>query len=92
MILLLSSNNHNRKRPLVVLDCSCSISGPVRLKKPGGDRQPPPSMNLYIPICKLSSTTTTHSSSSHCPEVLGRPSSPTSTHQSTIEKSSLTLR
>ncbi|XP_041699854.1 ashwin [Coregonus clupeaformis] len=69
-----SGNDHNRKRPLIGFDGSSSKVGPVRLKKPEGqtsgsgvtDRfKPPPSMNLFKPIRKLSSTTPTPSSSSH---------------------------
>ncbi|CAB1329001.1 unnamed protein product [Coregonus sp. 'balchen'] len=63
-----------RHRPLIGFDGSSSKVGPVRLKKPEGqtsgsgvtDRfKPPPSMNLFKPIRKLSSTTPTPSSSSH---------------------------
>ncbi|XP_035605278.1 ashwin [Oncorhynchus keta] len=69
------SDDHNRKRPLIVFDGSSSKSVPVRLKKPEGqtsgsgvtDRfKHPPSMNLFSPIRKLSSTTPTPSSS-HSP-------------------------
>nr|XP_020465223.1 ashwin [Monopterus albus] len=58
-----SSNDHNRKRPLIVFDGSSSPSGPLKVKKPEGttvsagitDRlKPPPAANLSNPIRKLS--------------------------------------
>ncbi|XP_054471664.1 ashwin isoform X2 [Anoplopoma fimbria] len=73
------SNDHNRKRPLIVFDGSSSHSGPLKVKKPEGttlstgitDRlKPPPAGNLSSPICKLSgntsSSSSSSSSSSHC--------------------------
>ncbi|CDQ75211.1 unnamed protein product [Oncorhynchus mykiss] len=69
------TDDHNSKRPLIVFDGSSSKSGPVRLKKPEGQTsgsgvtdkfKHPPSMNLFSPIRKLSSTTPTPSSS-HSP-------------------------
>ncbi|XP_040003574.1 ashwin isoform X2 [Xiphias gladius] len=68
-----SSNDHNRKRPLIVFDGSSSHSGPLKVKKAEGttvstgitDRlKPPPAANLSNPIRKLSSNTS--SSSIHC--------------------------
>ncbi|XP_026151580.1 ashwin isoform X2 [Mastacembelus armatus] len=69
-----SSNDHNRKRPLVVFDGSSSQSGPLKVKKPEGstvstgitDRlKPPPAANLSNPIRKLSGSTSSSSSSIH---------------------------
>uniref|UniRef100_A0A3B4ZIY3 Ashwin n=1 Tax=Stegastes partitus TaxID=144197 RepID=A0A3B4ZIY3_9TELE len=68
-----SSNDHNRKRPLIVFDGTSSYSGPLKVKKPEGttasagitDRlKPPPAANLSNPIRKLSGNTTSSSSSS----------------------------
>ncbi|XP_003961841.1 ashwin [Takifugu rubripes] len=71
----LDSNDHSRKRPLIVFDGSSSHSGPVKLKKPGGtnmttgvtDRlKPPPAANLSNPIRRLSGSTTSSSSPTQC--------------------------
>ncbi|KAA8587987.1 hypothetical protein FQN60_001181 [Etheostoma spectabile] len=68
-----SSNDHNRKRPLVVFDGRASHSGPLKVKKPEGttvsagipDRlKPPPAASLSNPIRRLSGITS--SSSIHC--------------------------
>ncbi|KAM6978780.1 ashwin [Tautogolabrus adspersus] len=68
------SNDHNRKRPVIVFDGSSSNSGPLKVKKPEGtsvstgitDRlKPPPAANLYNPIRKLSGNTSSSSSSIH---------------------------
>ncbi|CAJ1079647.1 ashwin [Xyrichtys novacula] len=65
------SDNHNRKRPLIVFDGSSSNSGPLKVKKPEGtslspgitDRlKPPPTANLSNPIRKLSGNTSSSSS------------------------------
>nr|XP_019956173.1 PREDICTED: ashwin [Paralichthys olivaceus] len=65
-----SSNDHNRKRPLIVFDGSSSHSGPLKVKKPEGttastgitDRlKPPPAANLSNPIRKLSGNTSSSS-------------------------------
>lgn len=73
MVISSSSNDHNRKRPLIVFDGSSSHSGPLKVKKAEGttvstgitDRlKPPPAANLSNPIRKLSSNTS--SSSIHC--------------------------
>ncbi|KAM9347378.1 ashwin [Symphorus nematophorus] len=70
-----SSNDHNRKRPLIVFDGSSSHSGPLKVKKPEGttvstgitDRlKPPPAANLSNPIRKLSGNTSSSSSSIYC--------------------------
>ncbi|XP_059199529.1 ashwin [Centropristis striata] len=71
-----SSNDHNRKRPLIVFDGSSSHSGPLKAKKPEGstmspgitDRlKPPPAANLSNPIRKLPGNASSSSSSSiHC--------------------------
>ncbi|XP_074515000.1 ashwin [Sebastes fasciatus] len=70
-----SSNDHNRKRPLIVFDGSSSQSGPPKVKKPEGttvstgitDRlKPPPAANLSNPIRRLSGNTSSSSSSIHC--------------------------
>ncbi|XP_035533133.1 ashwin isoform X2 [Morone saxatilis] len=67
-----SSNDHNRKRPLIVFDGSSSHSGPLKVKKPEGttvstgvtDRlKPPPAANLSNPIRKLSGNSSSSSSS-----------------------------
>ncbi|XP_044222202.1 ashwin [Thunnus albacares] len=64
-----SSNDHNRKRPLIVFDGSSSHSGPLKVKKPEAstgitDRlKPPPAANLSNPIRKLSGNTSSSSSS-----------------------------
>ncbi|XP_034549774.1 ashwin [Notolabrus celidotus] len=67
------SNDHNRKRPLIVFDGSSSNSGPLKVKKPEGtslssgitDRlKPPPASNLSNPIRKLSGNASSPSSSS----------------------------
>ncbi|XP_073329151.1 ashwin isoform X2 [Pagrus major] len=67
-----SSNDHHRKRPLIVFDGSSSHSGPLKVKKPEGtnvptgitDRlKPPPVANLSNPIRKLSANTSSTSSS-----------------------------
>lgn len=72
-IFLISSNEHSRKRPLIVFDGSSSHSGPVKLKKPVGtnaspaltDRlKPPPAANASKPIRRLSGSTSSSSSSS----------------------------
>ncbi|XP_042351084.1 ashwin [Plectropomus leopardus] len=69
-----SSNDHNRKRPLIIFDGSSSHSGPLKVKKPEGtgvsagltDRlKPPPAANLSNPIRKLSGNTSSSSSSIH---------------------------
>ncbi|XP_036966287.1 ashwin [Acanthopagrus latus] len=69
-----SSNDHNRKRPLIVFDGSSSHSGPIKVKKPEGttvptgvtDRlKPPPVANLSNPIRKLSANTSSTSSPNH---------------------------
>ncbi|XP_044073391.1 ashwin isoform X2 [Siniperca chuatsi] len=69
-----SSNDHNRKRPLIVFDGSSSHSGPLKVKKPEGttassgitDRlKPPPAANLSNPIRRLSGNTSSCSSSIH---------------------------
>ncbi|XP_031150240.1 ashwin isoform X1 [Sander lucioperca] len=68
-----SSNDHNRKRPLIVFDGSTSHSGPLKVKKPEvttvsagiTDRlKPPPAASLSNPIRRLSGNTS--SSSIHC--------------------------
>ncbi|TDH06760.1 hypothetical protein EPR50_G00116600 [Perca flavescens] len=68
-----STNDHNRKRPLIVFDGSASHSGPLKVKKPEGttvsagitDRlKPPPAASLFNPIRRLSGNTS--SSSIHC--------------------------
>nr|XP_046260508.1 ashwin isoform X2 [Scatophagus argus] len=68
-----SSNDHNRKRPLIVFDGSTSQSGQLKVKKPEGtilstgitDRlKPPPATNLSNPIRRLSGNTSSSSSSS----------------------------
>ncbi|XP_074551032.1 ashwin [Halichoeres trimaculatus] len=68
-----NSNDHNRKRPLIVFDGSSSNSGPLKVKKPEGtsassgitDRlKPPPVANLSNPIRKLSGNTSSSSASS----------------------------
>ncbi|XP_051260838.1 ashwin [Dicentrarchus labrax] len=67
-----SSNDHNRKRPLIVFDGSSSHSGTLKVKKPEGttvstgvtDRlKPPPAANLSNPIRKLSGNSSSSSSS-----------------------------
>ncbi|KAM3862321.1 ashwin [Diretmus argenteus] len=67
-----SSNDHHRKRPLIVFDGSSSHSGPLKVKKPEGttvstgitDRlKPPPDTNRSNPVRKLSGTTPSSSSS-----------------------------
>ncbi|KAM7407200.1 hypothetical protein PAMA_003094 [Pampus argenteus] len=64
-----SSNDHNRKRPLIVFDGSSSQSGPLKVKKPEistgiTDRlKPPPAANLSNPIRRLSGNTSSSSSS-----------------------------
>ncbi|XP_033965996.1 ashwin [Pseudochaenichthys georgianus] len=66
-----SSNDHSRKRPLIVFDGTSSHSGPLKVKKPEGtavspgDRlKPPPAVNLYNPVRKISGNTSSSSSSS----------------------------
>ncbi|XP_070832087.1 ashwin isoform X1 [Chaetodon trifascialis] len=68
------SNDHNRKRPLIVFDGSSSYSGPLKVKKPEGtsvstgitDRlKPPPAANLSNPIRRLAANTSSSSSSIH---------------------------
>ncbi|KAF3843429.1 hypothetical protein F7725_002278 [Dissostichus mawsoni] len=68
-----SSNDHSRKRPLIVFDGTSSHSGPLKVKKPEGtavppgvsDRlKPPPAANLSNPIRKISGNTSSSSSSS----------------------------
>ncbi|XP_018557824.1 ashwin [Lates calcarifer] len=65
-----SSNDHNRKRPLIVFEGSSSNSGPLKVKKPEGttasagitDRlKPPPAANLSNPIRKLSGNSSSSS-------------------------------
>ncbi|XP_029386379.1 ashwin [Echeneis naucrates] len=65
-----SSNDHNRKRPLIVFDGSASHSGPLKVRKPEGstaptgitDRlKPPPAANVSNPIRKLSGNTSSSS-------------------------------
>uniref|UniRef100_A0A671XQA8 Ashwin n=1 Tax=Sparus aurata TaxID=8175 RepID=A0A671XQA8_SPAAU len=72
--LHLSSNDHHRKRPLIVFDGSSSHSGPIKVKKPEGttmstgitDRlKPPPVANLSNPIRKLTANTSSTSSPIH---------------------------
>ncbi|XP_029980792.1 ashwin [Sphaeramia orbicularis] len=67
------SNDHNRKRPLIVFDGSSSNTGPLKVKKPEGSTvsagaterlKPPPSSNLSNPIRRLSGNTSSSSSSS----------------------------
>ncbi|XP_010782334.1 ashwin [Notothenia coriiceps] len=67
------SNDHSRKRPLIVFDGTSSHSGPLKVKKPEGtavslgvsDRlKPPPALNLSNPIRKISINTSSSSSSS----------------------------
>lgn len=69
------SNDHGRKRPLIVYDGSSSHTGPLKVKKPEGqsttstagitDRlKPPPAANLSNPIRRLSGSTSSTSSSS----------------------------
>ncbi|XP_045909841.1 ashwin [Micropterus dolomieu] len=67
-----SSNDHNRKRHLIVFDGSSSQSGPLKVKKLEGttvssgitDRlKPPPTANLLNPIRRLSGNTSSSSSS-----------------------------
>ncbi|XP_026233072.1 ashwin isoform X1 [Anabas testudineus] len=69
-----SSNDHNRKRPLIVFDGSSSHSGPLKVKKAEGatlstgttDRlKPPPAANPSNPIRRLSGNTSSSSSSIH---------------------------
>uniref|UniRef100_A0A3Q1CP68 Ashwin n=1 Tax=Amphiprion ocellaris TaxID=80972 RepID=A0A3Q1CP68_AMPOC len=69
-----SSNDHNRKRPLIVFDGTSSHSGLLKVKKPEGttasagmtDRlKPPPAARLSNPIRKLSGSTSSSSSSVH---------------------------
>lgn len=69
-----SSNDHNRKRPLIVFDGTSSHSGPLKVKKPEEsvtfpgvtDRlKPPPAANLSNPIRKLSGNTSSSASSIH---------------------------
>uniref|UniRef100_A0A3Q0T3P4 Ashwin n=1 Tax=Amphilophus citrinellus TaxID=61819 RepID=A0A3Q0T3P4_AMPCI len=68
-----SSNDHSRKRPLIVYDGSSSHSGPLKVKKPEGsiastgvtDRLKPPPANLSNPIRKLSGNISSSSSSIH---------------------------
>ncbi|KAJ4933336.1 hypothetical protein JOQ06_030168 [Pogonophryne albipinna] len=68
-----SSNDHSRKRPLIVFDGTSSHSGPLKVKKPEGtavspgvsDRlKPPPAVNLSNPVRKISGNTSSSSSSS----------------------------
>ncbi|KAL3056084.1 hypothetical protein OYC64_018730 [Pagothenia borchgrevinki] len=68
-----SSNDHSRKRPLIVFDGTSSHSGPLKVKKPEGtagspgatDRlKPPPAANLSNPTRKISGNTSSSSSSS----------------------------
>ncbi|XP_033984737.1 ashwin [Trematomus bernacchii] len=68
-----SSNDHSRKRPLIVFDGTSSHSGPLKVKKPEGtavspgatDRlKPPPAANLSNPVRKISGNTSSSSSSS----------------------------
>lgn len=73
LVISSSSNDHNRKRPLIVFDGSTSHSGPLKVKKPEvttvsagiTDRlKPPPAASLSNPIRRLSGNTS--SSSIHC--------------------------
>ncbi|KAK5860826.1 hypothetical protein PBY51_022282 [Eleginops maclovinus] len=66
-----SSNDHGRKRPLIVYDGSSS--GPLKVKKPDGTAvspgitdklKPPPAANLSNPIRKISGNNASSSSSS----------------------------
>uniref|UniRef100_A0A3P8SC35 Ashwin n=1 Tax=Amphiprion percula TaxID=161767 RepID=A0A3P8SC35_AMPPE len=68
------TNDHNRKRPLIVFDGTSSHSGLLKVKKPEGttasagmtDRlKPPPAARLSNPIRKLSGSTSSSSSSVH---------------------------
>ncbi|XP_053295827.1 ashwin [Pleuronectes platessa] len=68
-----SSNDHKRKRPLIVFDSRSSQSGALKVRKPEGttastgitDRlKPPPAANPSNPIRNLSGNTS--SSSIHC--------------------------
>lgn len=74
-ISLISSNDHSRKRPLIVFGGSSSCAGPVKLRKSGEtnmstgvtDRlKPPPAANVSNPIRRLSGTTSSFSSSVQC--------------------------
>lgn len=75
IVICSSSNDHNRKRPLIVFDGSSSHSGPLKVKRPEGrssastgitDRlKPPPAAILSNPIRKLSGSTSSSSSSLH---------------------------
>ncbi|XP_072253732.1 ashwin [Leuresthes tenuis] len=65
-----SSNDHCRKRPLIVFDGSSCPSGPPKVKKPEGttastgaaDRlKPPPAANLSNPIRRLSGSSSSSS-------------------------------
>ncbi|KAM3607932.1 uncharacterized protein V6R79_016523 [Siganus canaliculatus] len=69
-----SSNDHNRKRPLIVFDGSSSNCGPLKVRKPDvstmstgiSDRlKPPPAANLSNPIRRLSGNTPSSSSPIH---------------------------
>ncbi|XP_068428897.1 ashwin [Clinocottus analis] len=62
-----SSNDHTRKRPLIVFDGSSPHSGPLKVRKPEGstDRlKPPPAAHLSCSARKLSGNTSSSSSSS----------------------------
>ncbi|KAM9710714.1 ashwin [Menidia menidia] len=68
------SNEHRRKRPLIVFDGSSSCSGPLKVKKSEGttasagvsDRlKPPPAANLSNPIRRLSGSSSSSSSSKY---------------------------
>lgn len=75
VLILCSSNDHNRKRPLIVYDGISSHSGRLKVRKPEGatvsatgirDRlKPPPAANLLNPIRRLSSSSSSSSSSIH---------------------------
>ncbi|XP_028249632.1 ashwin [Parambassis ranga] len=69
-----STNDHNRKRPLIVFDGSSSHSGQLKVRKPEGtttpsgvtDRlKPPPAADLSNPIRRLSGNMSSSSSSIH---------------------------
>ncbi|XP_061580609.1 ashwin [Cololabis saira] len=68
-----SSNDHGRKRPLIVFDGSSSLSAPLKVKKAEGRSapterlKPPPAADLSNPIRKLSSSSSSSSSSSTHP-------------------------
>lgn len=74
-VIFSSSNDHSRKRPLIVYDGSSPHTGVLKVKKPEDlsttsatgitDRlKPPPAANLSNPIRRLSGSTSSTSSSS----------------------------